>query len=146
MQQGKRGGLLARYTFALNPYKDIRFSSCPMCDRTMTMRKFALFIHIAKWGPLALGKTCRYCPSCELIIAHQDDLERELYICFERLSPEVIGQDYFVLGTVALPVWKKGLSVKSTILQETLEHVAQFKFYRTLKVSHGGWLPMKRHE
>jgi hypothetical protein len=113
-----------------------------MCHGTMNMRKFALFIHVDGWGPLSLGKTCRYCPRCELIITHQDDLEREL--CFERLSPEVIGRKYFVLGTVALPVWKEGLSIKSTSLQETLEHVAQFKTHRTLAVSSGGWVPIKR--
>lgn len=138
------GSLPPRYAFVLNPYKDVRFSSCPACGRTMNMRKFALFIHIDTWGPLSLGKTCRYCPRCELIIAHKDDLERELCVFFERLSPEVIGRDYFVLGTVALPVWKRGLSDKSTTLRETLEHMAQFKEHRTIKVSPGGWFPVKR--
>lgn len=143
--KGKRtGGLPPRYTFALNPYKDTRFSECPVCRARMNMRKFALFIHIDNWGPLSLGKTCRYCPRCELIIAHQNDLESELCVCFERLSPEVIGRKYFVLGTVKLPVWKKGLSVKRTPLQETLEHVAQFKTYRTIAGSSGGWVPIKR--
>ncbi len=32
---------------------------CP--TRTPTLRKFALLIHVDKWGPMVLGKTCRYC-------------------------------------------------------------------------------------
>lgn len=145
MSQKKQiGSLPPRYTFALNPYNDTRFSQCPMCHGTMNMRKFALFIHVDGREPLSLGKTCRYCPQCEFIITHQNDLERELCICFERLSPEVIGRKYFVLGTVTLPIWKKGLFVKRTALQATLEHVAQFKAHRTLAVSSGGWVPIRR--
>ena len=138
------GGRPPQYTFALNPYGDARFSQCPTCRGTMNLRKFVLFIHVDGWGPLSLGKTCRYCPRCELIIAHQHDLEHELCICFERLSPELIGREYFILGTVTRPVWKKGLCKETTSLQETLKHVAQFRTHRTISVSSGGWISVKR--
>ena len=64
------GKLPPRYLFILNPYTDARFSKCPRCERPTHLRKFALFILIDDWGPLVLGKTCRYCTRCELIIAH----------------------------------------------------------------------------
>ena len=67
----------ARYSFILNPYCDVRLSKCPRCDRPTHPRKFALLIHVDTWGPLVLGKTGPYCSRCELIVAHQDELEAE---------------------------------------------------------------------
>src|SRR5258708_5050969 len=49
-----------RYSFILNPYRDVRLSKCPLCQRLTHGRKFALFIHLAKAHPVVLGKTCRY--------------------------------------------------------------------------------------
>ena len=69
------GKLPPRYTFILNPYQDTRLSKCTICRKPTHMRKVALLIHIEEWGLLALGKTCRYCSHCELIIAHRDELE-----------------------------------------------------------------------
>ena len=68
------GKLAPRYTFALNPYKDTRVSKCPTCSRLTNARKFPLLILVDGWGPFSLGKTCRYCPRCEFIIAHQDSV------------------------------------------------------------------------
>lgn len=31
-----------RYTFFLNPYEDVRFTSCPQCGRKMRQRKLPL--------------------------------------------------------------------------------------------------------
>jgi hypothetical protein len=86
------GKLPSRYSFILNPYKNVRLSKCPRCQKPTHMRKFALLIHVDEWGLLALGKTCRYCTRCELIIAHKDELEDELVGVFERHAPEVIGK------------------------------------------------------
>jgi hypothetical protein len=55
-----------RYFFILNPYSDVRVSKCPKCNRATSTRKFALFIHVDGFGPLALGKTCRYCANIAL--------------------------------------------------------------------------------
>ena len=92
------GKLSPRFTFILNPYKHARLSRCPLCQRPTHMRKFALLIHIEHGGFLALGKTCRYCSPCELIIAHQDELEDELVRTFEERAPEIIGNQYNVFG------------------------------------------------
>ncbi len=100
MKKAKFGKLPPRFTFILNPHAHIRVSKCPICRRLTHMRKFPLLIYIDKWGFLALGKTCRYCSLCELIVVHQDELEDELVHTFERVAPDVIGNQYLVLGTV----------------------------------------------
>ena len=140
-KQDQIGKLPPQYSFALNPHKDARVSKCPRCRRLTNGRKFSLLIHVDGWGPLALGKTCRYCPRCEFIIAHQDELEEELCRFFEKHSPELIGSDYFVLGTVQLKAWKDGLQGKISDLDQILEHVADFRKLLKLEMDPGGWFP-----
>jgi hypothetical protein len=135
------GKLPPRYALLLNPYSDVRLSKCPKCQRPTHPRKFALFVHIEKWGPLALGKTCRYCTPCELVIVHQDELEAELAHSLARIAPEAVGSEYFVLGTVEKKVWQKGLHGADTSLEEALAHVADFKKVFDLHVEPGGWRP-----
>ncbi len=134
------GKLPPRYSFLINPYTDIRLSKCPKCERATYLRKFALMIQVQGWGPLVLGKTCRYCSRCELIMAHQDELEFELEQSFSRIDPKVIGNDYFVFGTLDKKVWKQGLREGGEPLDEALDHVADFKHVLDLKVE-GGWGP-----
>jgi hypothetical protein len=98
MPKKRIGGQPPRYSFILNPYSDIRISKCPQCSRPTFARKFALFIHFEGFGPLVLGKTCRYCSRCELIIAHQDELKAQLADGPARLMPCAGG--YLVIGTM----------------------------------------------
>lgn len=79
-----------RYSFILNPYSDVRVSKCPRRRRPTYARKFALFIHVDGFGPLVLGKTCRNCARCELIVAHQDELEAQLASATQAGSPSNI--------------------------------------------------------
>jgi hypothetical protein len=132
------GKLPPRYSLLMNPYTDVRVSKCPDCERPTHLRKFALMIHIDKWGPMALGKTCRYCTPCELVIVHRDELESELTIAFERRAPEVVGNEYFVFGTMDKKFWQKGLT-GGMPLDDALEHVADFKSVSELEVT-GGWV------
>jgi len=60
-----------RYRFFLNPYTDVRFTTCPQCRGKTSQRKLPLVIHIDPLQLVALNKTCRYCPRCDLLIAHQ---------------------------------------------------------------------------
>jgi hypothetical protein len=53
----------------------------------------------------ALNKTCRYCPRCDLPIAHQDELEAWLAAFFRDHQPEIVGNDYMVLGTEDRADW-----------------------------------------
>jgi hypothetical protein len=135
------GKLPARYSFILNQYPEERLSKCLLCSRPTHSRKFALFVHIDRWGPMVLGKTCKYCARCELIIAHRHELESELAHSFSRLAPEMIGNEYLVIGTVEKKVWQQGLKGNSPRFEETLAHTADFKKVYDITVEPGGWYP-----
>src|SRR5205823_5604331 len=124
----------------MNAHLDVRLSRCPKCEKLTYPRKFPLLIHVEGWGPFTLGLTCKYCSRCEMIMCHQYDLEAELANTFQRLKPEVIGNDYLVLGTVEKKVWQQGLKTPLT-LDETLRHTADFKKYTDLDYDPGGWRP-----
>lgn len=77
-------------------------------------------------------------------MAHQDELETELAHSFSSLAPEVIGNDYIVLGTVDKKVWKRGLEGNNLQLQEMLKYMAEFKRVLKLEVEPGGWYPVSK--
>lgn len=135
------GKLPPRYSFLLNPYSNERLTKCPKCRKLTYLRKFALMIHIEDWGLMVLGKTCRYCSRCEMIIAHQDELEAELADAFGRIAPQAVGNDYTVLGTMEKKVWQQQIGGKGQALDEPLRHIAQFSKVLTLEVEPGGWYP-----
>jgi hypothetical protein len=134
----------ARYSFLLNPYRDVRLSKCPQCGRPTHPRKFVLLIHAEGASPLALGKTCRYCTPCELIIAHEDELDAELAHGLARRAPDAVGREYLVLGTVDRKAWQRGLAGGSQPLKEALQHVREFEQVLRLEVDRGGWRPTGR--
>ena len=132
------GKLPPRYSYIQNKYQDLRFSKCPRCNHNTWNRKFALFIHIMDLGQVVLGKTCKYCSKCELIIAHEDELEQELANVLSSINPQVIGNEYMVIGTANKNVWKKHLGKKSNLNQH-IEHISDFKETLDLQVTPGGW-------
>jgi hypothetical protein len=123
----------------LNKYDDFRASKCIKCDKPTFLRKFAFLIHIDDGGLMPLGKTCRYCAKCELIVVHKDELEAELADKFETLNPEIIGNDYLILGTVEKKFWQQQLIKPSAPLDEMLKHTADFKEYLDFKYQPAGW-------
>lgn len=141
MAKTQIGKLPPRYSFLLNRHPDVRLSKCPECHRPTHLRKFALLVQIDGWGLMVLGKTCRYCTRCEVIIAHQDELEAELANQFWSVAPEVIGNNYIALGTVDKRFWQRGLQGSGSLLEEALHHTADFKQQLELKVEPGGWYP-----
>jgi len=126
------------YRFFLNPYQDARFTRCPQCDQKMHQRKLPLVIHIDPMLLLSLNKTCRYCPHCDLLIAHQDDIEQLLTRIFTEHMPEFAGNEYLVVGTTEKSVWKRGTQQPLT-LQETLDTLHDFKEVVTFQLT-GGWV------
>lgn len=135
------GKLPPRHDFILNLYDDLRLSKCSKCERPTHMRKFALFIYVDGFGPMALGKTCRFCTPCDLLMVHQDELEHELAISFESRAPDVIGNEYMVLGTMDKKVWRKGLESDPIALGDVFDHMADFKKELVLDYEPGGWRP-----
>ncbi len=140
-RENRLGRLPARYSFALNPHEDARFTRCPICERATRLRKFVLFVVVREFGPIALGKTCRFCTRCELIVVHQDELEHELTVALETRDPSAIGQEYAVLGTIDRKVWRRGLKGESPTTGEILDYVADFEKEYELHYDPGGWYP-----
>ena len=139
------GKLPPKYTFILNPYTDARFTRCPGCDQKTKQRKLPLFIHIDPMSPVVLNYTCRYCPDCDLLIAHQDELEAQLQALFAERDPSVIGNDYLVMGTVERQAWRESMKQPKSI-QEMLEHFHIFKEVRTVEYRPAGWYPADEPE
>ena len=132
------GHLPPRYAFVLNPYKDARFTKCPQCDRPTRLRKFALLVHVDDLGLIAQGKTCRFCPECEMLIVHQDELEAQLAENLSQLEPQAIGNDYLVTGTIERKTWRRGLN-QPVPLAEMLEHAADFEAVLQVESQPAGW-------
>ncbi len=138
------GKLPPLYDFALNPYSDVRFSTCPECGGKTRQRKLPLLIHIEPNQLLALNKTCRYCPTCDLLIAHQDEIEGVVAAFLGERASEVTEDDYFVLGTVERKAWREGMHQEvrqPRSIEEMREATHDFKAYREVHVSPGGWFP-----
>jgi hypothetical protein len=73
-----------------------------------------------------LNKTCRYCPRCDLLSAHQDELEAWLAACFSEHRPEIVGNDYLVVGTEDRADWQRGVHTPRSA-QEAFECVHNFR-------------------
>ncbi len=142
MPKTKIGSLPPRYSLLLNSHEDVRLSKCPKCEKLTHLRKFALFIHIDGWGPIVLGKTCRYCSHCGIVMVHRKELEAELAHGLSRIAPEVIGKDYLVLGTIEKKIWQQELGNPGKPIAEMLKHVADFKHRYDLEYKPGGWHPV----
>lgn len=128
------------YRFILNPYEDVRFSTCPECSQRTLLRKVPLVVHVDPLHPVVLNKKCRYCPDCNILIAHQDELEQLLVYTFQEHAPEVIGNEYLILGTVDKATWRK--QQKEPIpVDQLLGYIHSFKEYLNIQHSPGGWHP-----
>jgi len=136
------GKLPPCYRFFLNPYQDMRWTKCPQCENKMHQRKLPLVIHIDPMVMLSLNKTCRYCPHCDLLIAHQDDLEHILARIFSEQNPEIVGNDYLVVGTMDKKIWKSETQQQGSI-QNILSVLHDFTEVVTFKVT-GGWMRDER--
>jgi hypothetical protein len=103
------GGLPPRYSFMLNPYPDHKVSRCIVCSHKTGQRKLPLLVHIDPMHLIALNYTCRYCRYCDLLVASKPEIEHLLTELFRQHDPEVIGNDYLIIGTVKKAAWRGGL-------------------------------------
>jgi hypothetical protein len=133
------GDLPPRYKFMLNPYPDRRLYRCPHCDGKLGQRKLPLLIHVDPDHLIALNYTCRYCPACDLLIGHKAEIEHLLYQLFSGSAPEVVGNDYLIIGTLGRKTWREGVKQPQG-LQMVLPNVSDFKtYYSELRMSRPGW-------
>ena len=119
------GHLPPQHDFFLNPHRDARFTRCPKCDGKTKLRKKPLLIVIKPAQPISLNKTCRYCADCDLLIVHQDELEQLLASACQQVYPHLVGNDYFVFGTLDRKSWREGHH--SSTLEALLDTLHDFK-------------------
>lgn len=101
------------------------------------IRKFALVIHVEEFGLVNLGKTCRLCLDCDVLIAHQAEIEQLLSAL---LSRRIDSQKFMVLGTVDRRVWRGGLA-HPVSLDAVTKHMADFTAYMRVDFTPAGWYP-----
>jgi hypothetical protein len=137
----KRFGLLPpAYHFALNAYLDMRFTSCPQCRAKTGQRKRPLLIHIDPHTLIALNYTNRYCNRCDLLIAHKHEIEHFLTEMFRRVKPEILGNDYLIIGVVERETWAENMR-EAMPIEAMRAHISDFKSYEELRMTMGGWFP-----
>ncbi|MCB0061729.1 MAG: hypothetical protein KDE19_06425 [Caldilineaceae bacterium] len=133
------GKLPPQYNFIMNPYPDQRLTSCPQCGAKTGQRKRPLLIHIDPHQPVALNYTCRYCKQCDLLIAHKHEIEHLLTEMMRSQAPALIGNNYFIFGTVEKQGWQAGMTVQKPI-NEMMDYIHDFKdHYDELRVTETGW-------
>ena len=129
-----------RYHFVLNPYPDAWVSTCPKCGQKTGQRKLPLFIHVNPLNPIALNYTCRYCAKCDRLIGHQAEIEFLLMQLFTQLAPDVIGNDYLIMGTLDKAVWRENMKTPK-MPADIMPDLHPFKSYRTMQRTLAGWFP-----
>ena len=138
-EKSQFGGLPPRYGFMLNPYPGERLSRCPFCEQKNRQRKLPLLIHVEPNHMIVLNYTCRYCPACDLLVAHKHELEHILAVTFRQNDPSVIGNHYLILGTVEKSVWREGLKQPQAVT-EMRPHISDFaKYYTEMRQTLPGW-------
>jgi hypothetical protein len=108
-QPRRLGKQAPRYRFFLNPYGDMRFTTCPQCRGKTRLRKLPLVISVAPAQLVSVNKACRFCPPCDLLIAHRDEIEKVLAALFGQHWPEVAADNYLVVGTEDRADWQRGM-------------------------------------
>lgn len=127
-----------RYYFFLNPYEEYAFTKCPKCEGKTKLKKIPLVIHIEPRQLFVMNKQCRYCPNCELIITKKTEVEAFLAASLKDVNPEIVGNEYFVLGTVDRDDWKQ--AKKGEFLSdEVAKRTYIFKEVLNFKVIPAGW-------
>jgi hypothetical protein len=127
-----------RFDFFLNPYEDMAFTRCPLCEAKTKQRKLPLAIHIEPRTFCVLNKTCRFCTVCELVIARRSELEPLLASMLEDEKARIESGDYLVLGTLDRADWRAGC-VEQWTPAHALDRVWLFKDHKQFEIR-GGWV------
>lgn len=120
------GKLPPQYNFFLNPYNKLSFTRCPKCEAKTQQRKLPLVIWVDPDYQISLNYSCLYCNTCDLLIADQNKIEGILAQLFLKQAPQVIGNDFTVLGTMEKPAWKQGVE-KPLDFQDITAYLHDFK-------------------
>jgi hypothetical protein len=135
ISQARMGLLPPRYSFLLNPHQNEAFTRCPRCKAKTRIRKLVLVIHVDSVGLILLRKTCRLCIVCEMLIAHEAELDR-LISGFDTHGIE--RREYIVLGTLDPKTWSRGVSGSVTV-DEVAGTMADFEAYMRVDITPRHW-------
>ena len=138
----RMGALPRRYSFALNPYMEVRFTACPECKAKTRLRKVPLAIHTEGFGLFVLRKTCRVCVACDMVIVHQDELEPLIAARLSHQDKRSRHLEYLVLGTVEPETWRNGIE-GGVSFDELVLHMADFRRYMQIEQTGHGWGPTR---
>ncbi len=127
-----------KHYFFLNPYEDYAFTKCPKCNNKTRLRKFPLVIHIEPQQLFMLNKKCKYCTTCDLIIAKKSEVESLMSYRFEKVDPSIVGNKYFVFGTLSRSDWQH-YSKTPTGSGIAIDQVSVFKDVLDFEMVPGGW-------
>jgi hypothetical protein len=73
------------------------------------------------------------------LIAHKHEIEHLMTDLFLHYDPEVIGNDYLIIGTVEKEAWREGLKQLMAV-DKILPHVSAFAtYYKELRLTQPGW-------
>lgn len=133
------GKLPPIYKFFLNPYQDVRFSRCPICDAKMRSRKLPFVVHVDPHLLSVLNMTARYCPNDELLILHKDKLENLLAFTVAQSAPEMLGNSYLVVGTLEHNAYAQVASGALT-MGGIFGVLHDFQEYLQFEPVHYGWV------
>ena len=133
------GRLEPRFKFFLNPYTDWRFTRCPECEKRMRTRKEPFVVHVDPKQLAVLNMTARYCPDCDLLILHRDRVEDLLERALEPEAPNVIGNEYLVIGTLERSLWRK--RGRHLTLGPAIEQLHDFREVVRYEPQRYGWVP-----
>ncbi len=82
------------------------------------------------------------CVACDMLIVHQDELERLIRARLRNAEGSSRPLDYLVLGTVDSQVWRRGLT-GGVSFGELLRHMADFSGHMQIEQIGRGWEPAK---
>jgi hypothetical protein len=103
------------------------------------VRKLPLVIHVKPLNPVALNKSCRYCPPCDLIILQKDEIVTQLTILFSERAPSIVGNEYLVNGTLNRAAWRQSCKNPLTV-EELADHLHVFAQVLQFEPQHYGWM------
>lgn len=138
MKDKKFGQLERQYNFSLNPYPDLRFSKCSRCETKTGQRKLPLVVHVHPHNLILLSYTNRYCKECNLLIGHQHEIEHHLIRLFSETNPDIVGNEYLIVGSVNKNTWQKSRK-KALLIKEIIENTHDFISYEKLQMTMSGW-------
>jgi hypothetical protein len=77
------------------------------------------------------------------LIAHQNQIESLLAQIFQKRDPEIISNQYLVIGTMEKPAWKEGTR-RDLDPQEVLNYQHDFKQVLKFDIQRAGWYPKEK--